>query len=105
MKHEVAFHAPDKAVVCSCGDYFASQPIGMTWFSDPLAAWADHLRETSGLNLQDAYEQGWRDACDDHLEQRGTAAKPGNPNHPIGARKREHYPRAAAGYETTEVAR
>lgn len=27
-----------------------------------------------------AYEQGWRDACDDHLDQRQ------NPDHPLGAR-------------------
>jgi hypothetical protein len=29
----------------------------------------------------DAYERGWRDACDDFLEQKH------NPSHPIGARK------------------
>lgn len=35
-----------------------------------------------------AYEQGWRDACDDFLEQGGTPTVAGNAQHPIGARHR-----------------
>lgn len=49
-------------------------------------------RETRALvaaevhqQIQDAYEQGWRDACDDHLEQGR------NPMHPIGRRKQHPY--------------
>lgn len=94
-EHEVAFHVDSKAVVCSCGEYFAAEMSvgGMTFVGgDPLRAWAGHLRETNDLNLQDAYEAGWRDACDDWLEQTGTATKRGDPSHPIGARKRTHYP-------------
>lgn len=33
-----------------------------------------------------AYEQGWRDACDDHLQQRGTREQAADETHPIGAR-------------------
>lgn len=35
-----------------------------------------------------AYEQGWRDACDDHLQQNGTRDQAGDPSHPIGTRHR-----------------
>ncbi len=35
--------------------------------------------------LQAAYDAGWSDACADHLDQNR------NPEHPIGARRRECY--------------
>ena len=38
-------------------------------------------RKTARRLVQAAYEQGWSDACRDHLEQRA------NPEHPIGDRK------------------
>lgn len=41
--------------------------------------------ESEAKRLQKAYEAGWRDACDDHLEQKR------NPSHPIGGRRRAEY--------------
>ncbi len=40
--------------------------------------------------MRRAYEAGWTDACNDHMEQQI------NPKHPIGTRKRSNYPEAAS---------
>lgn len=96
-EHKVAFYADGKAVVCTCGDYFGSQPLGMTWFSEPLSEWAKHLRETNGLNLQDAYEAGWHDHYLDFERQSK------DPNYPVGAGKRIQYPTEREPFTTEET--
>lgn len=79
--HDVKFNIGSGTVVCSCGAYFESDRG--VYVAEPETAvkkWAKHMGVTRGLTLRDAYERGWRDACDDHLQQGK------DPTHPIGAR-------------------
>lgn len=85
-EHRVAFHVQDRAVICTCGEYFRAQHIGMGMLSDPLGAWAHHLRESNGINLADAYEAGWHD----HFIENQRQEK--DPAYPIGRGKRTNYP-------------
>lgn len=82
--HAVLFHIGTERVVCTCGADFAP-PMGLS-VRDAVSYYAEHVRNTAGINLQDAYEDGWRDANDDYAQQRT------DPTHPIGARHQASYP-------------
>lgn len=84
--HTVAFHIDNTRVVCSCGADFGRPMQGAFMAGDAIEFWAAHLRQTVEHNLTDAYEAGWRDACDDHLKQREDSSWP------IGFGKRIAYP-------------
>jgi hypothetical protein len=58
-----------------------SREISIVWAIG--YAMKDAAERAAKVEADEAYEQGWRDACDDHLEQKQ------DPSHPIGARKRK----------------
>lgn len=59
-------------------------PYG-TEFRDAISRWEGRSDELAENQLQAAYERGWRDACDDHLDQDA------DPTHPIGERYQQPY--------------
>jgi hypothetical protein len=66
-----------------------SRELGIVW--SIAYAMKAACEELVDAQLQTAYERGWRDACDDWLEQNGTHTTAANPLHPIGARKQQPY--------------
>lgn len=61
----------------------ASRELSIVWsIAYAMKAACEELGED---HLQAAYERGWRDACDDHLDQDK------DPAHPIGERYQQPY--------------